>query len=178
MVTKLFIPTIEDVMDMIKKNIFRPLPKTNRGNSLDILETGIEEKEQEPDHTWPHIRGIYEIFLQLVINEACDIGTLRQFVTSNFISEFLQLFDSELVEERDFLKNILYKLYVKLVPRRKMIRKAITNCFLLLIHENHKFNGTSELLNIMANIISGYAIPLREEHVLFFKNIIIPLHKV
>jgi serine/threonine-protein phosphatase 2A regulatory subunit B' len=30
----------------------------------------------------------------------------------------------------------------------------------------------------MASIISGFAIPLREEHVIFFKNIIIPLHKV
>ena len=165
-------------MDMIKKNIFRPLPNANRGNSLAVSETGVEEEEQEPDHTWPHIRGIYEIFLQLVINEACDVKTLKQFVTSNFISEFLQLFDSDLVEERDFLKNILHKLYAKLVPRRKMIRKAITDCFHLLIHEIHKFNGASELLDIMASIISGFAIPLREEHVIFFKNIVIPLHKV
>jgi len=103
---------------------------------------------------------------------------LKYFVTSNFISEFLQLFDSDIIEERDFLKNILHKLYAKLVPRRKMIRKAITDCFHLLIHEIHKFNGASELLDIMASIISGFAIPLREEHVIFFKNIIIPLHKV
>ena len=116
--------------------------------------------------------------MNLVINEACDVKTLKFFVTSNFISEFLQLFDSDIVEERDFLKNILHKLYAKLVPRRKMIRKAITDCFHLLIHEIHKFNGASELLDIMASIISGFAIPLREEHVIFFKNIIIPLHKV
>ena len=177
MVTQLFIPNIETVMDMIKKNIFRPLPNTNRGN-LAVTEQGVEEEEQEPDHSWPHIRGIYEIFLNLVINEACDVKTLKFFVTSNFISEFLQLFDSDIVEERDFLKNILHKLYAKLVPRRKMIRKAITDCFHLLIHEIHKFNGASELLDIMASIISGFAIPLREEHVIFFKNIIIPLHKV
>ena len=178
MVTQLFVPNIESVMDMIKKNIFRPLPNANRGSGLAVTETGVEEEEQEPDHSWVHIRGIYEIFLQLVINEACDVKTLKQFVTSNFISEFLQLFDSDLVEERDFLKNILHKLYAKLVPRRKMIRKAITDCFHLLIHEIHKFNGASELLDIMASIISGFAIPLREEHVIFFKNIIIPLHKV
>ena len=179
MVTSLFIQNIDNVMDMIKKNIFRPLPNANRNNvALGVSETGIEEEEQEPDHSWTHIKGIYDIFLQLIINEACDVKTFKPFITSNFISEFLQLFDSDLVEERDFLKNILHKLYAKLVPRRKMIRKAITDCFHLLIHEIHKFNGASELLDIMASIISGFAVPLREEHVIFFKNIIIPLHKV
>ena len=179
LVTSLFIPNIESVMDMIKKNIFRPLPCTNRANvSLGVSETGIEEEEQDPDPSWPHIRGIYELFLQLIVNEACDVKTLKPFITTNFVSEFLQLFDSNLVEERDFLKNILHKLYAKLVPRRKMIRKAITDLFHILIHEIHKFNGASELLDIMASIISGFAVPLREEHVIFFKNIIIPLHKV
>ena len=178
LVTSLFISNIDNVIDMIKKNIFRPLPNTKNNVALAVSDTGLEEEEQEPDHSWMHIRGIYDIFLQLIINEACDVKTFKPFVTSNFISEFLQLFDSDLVEERDFLKNILHKLYAKLVPRRKMIRKAITDCFHLLIYEIHKFNGASELLDIMASIISGFAVPLREEHVIFFKNIIIPLHKV
>ena len=59
-----------------------------------------------------------------------------------------------------------------------MIRKAINECFYTLIHEVHKFNGTAELLDIQASIISGFAVPLRDEHVIFFKNVIIPLHKV
>lgn len=59
-----------------------------------------------------------------------------------------------------------------------MIRKLITAFFHILIHEIHKFNGASEFLDIMASIISGFAVPLREEHVVFFTNIIIPLHKV
>lgn len=59
-----------------------------------------------------------------------------------------------------------------------MIRKGITDLFNSLIHENYKFNGTSELQDILASIISGFAVPLRDEHVKFFHNIIIPLHKV
>jgi serine/threonine-protein phosphatase 2A regulatory subunit B' len=59
-----------------------------------------------------------------------------------------------------------------------MIRKAINEAFYELIHESHKFNGAAELLDILASIISGFAVPLREEHVTFFKNVIIPLHKV
>ena len=57
-----------------------------------------------------------------------------------------------------------------MVPRRKMIRKAINDCFYSLIHETFKFNGASELLDILASIISGFAVPLREEHIIFFKT--------
>ena len=53
-----------------------------------------------------------------------------------------------------------------------MIRKAINDCFYSLIHETFKFNGASELLDILASIISGFAVPLREEHIIFFKNVI------
>jgi len=35
------------------------------------------------------------------------------FVTPQFVQEFLELFDSEEGVERDYLKNILHKLYAK-----------------------------------------------------------------
>jgi serine/threonine-protein phosphatase 2A regulatory subunit B' len=54
-----------------------------------------------------------------------------------------------------------------------MIRKAMNECFYSLIHETHKFNGAAEILDILASIISGFAVPLRDEHVIFFKNVII-----
>ena len=128
-----------------------------------------------------------------MINESVEVKQLKFYVTPKFVQEFLDLFDSEESVERDYLKNILHKLYAKvskdtlldnqicyfqLVPRRKMIRKAMNECFYTLIHETHKFNGAAELLDILASIISGFAVPLREEHVIFFKNVIIPLHKV
>jgi len=114
----------------------------------------------------------------LVIHESIEVRSLKVYVTPQFVQDFLELFDSEESVERDYLKNILHKLYAKLVPRRKMIRKAINECFFSLIHETHKFNGAAELLDILASIISGFAVPLRDEHVIFFKNVIIPLHKV
>lgn len=175
-VVQLVIPNLDEVMNMIEKNIFRPLPNIKKMN-LGFSETGIDQ-EEEVDPAWPHLQGIYEFFLNLIINEACDVKSLKVYVTPQFVQEFLELFDSEESVERDYLKNILHKLYAKLVPRRKMIRKAINECFFALIHENHKFNGAAELLDILASIISGFAVPLREEHVIFFKNVIIPLHKV
>ena len=54
---------------------------------------------------------------------------------------------------KEYLKIILHRLYAKLVPRRKMIRKAINDCFYSLIHETFKFNGASELLDILQHMI-------------------------
>jgi len=59
-----------------------------------------------------------------------------------------------------------------------MIRKAITDCFFTMIYERNSFNGASELLDILSSIISGFAVPLRDEHKIFFNNVIVPLHKV
>lgn len=176
MMTNIVMPNLEHVIGMIKKNIFRPLPVVKKQGLAG--EGPMEEEEVIIDPSWPHLQPVYEFFLQLIINESVDMKSLRSYITHKFIQEFLELFDSEEPKEREYLKNILHRLYAKLVPRRKMIRKAMTDTFNALIHENYKFNGTSELQDILASIISGFAVPLREEHVVFFHNIIIPLHKV
>ena len=175
-VAKLIIPNLGLVMEMIQKNIFRPLPIIKKKNIPGELP--FEEEENPIDPSWPHLKPIYEFFLQLVVNEAADVKSLKVFITQKFIREFLELFDSEEPKEREYLKNILHRLYAKLIPRRKIIRKAINNCFYTLIHERYKFNGVPELLDILASIISGFAVPLRDEHIYFFNKIIIPLHKV
>ena len=48
-------------MQMIEKNIFRPLPSVKKSN-LGFAETGVEQ-EEETDPAWPHLQGIYEFFL-------------------------------------------------------------------------------------------------------------------
>ena len=174
----LFLSHMDMIIEMIKFNIFRPLPSIKNITNIGMTDTGIEDDQSTSHPSWQHIKGIYDIFLSIIMNNSYDIKILKSYITVNFMNEFIQLFDSQEEEEREYLKNILHKLYLKLVPRRKMIRKALTDCFQILIHDMNKFNGTSELLDILASIISGFAVPLREEHQVFFKNIIIPLHKV
>lgn len=52
-VASLIIPNLDEVMQMIEKNIFRPLPNINKKN-LAFSETGIEQDE-EIDPAWPHL---------------------------------------------------------------------------------------------------------------------------
>ena len=42
-----------------------------------------------------------------------EVKQLKFYVTAKFVQEFLDLFDSEESVERDYLKNILHKLYAK-----------------------------------------------------------------
>ena len=173
------LPHLEQVLEMVRKNIFRPLPMDKKSaDKLGPSEGGLEDEEIVIDPAWPHLQGVYEFFFELIVCEVTDVKSIKVFITPAFVQEFLQLFDSEEPRERDYLKNVLHRLYAKLVPRRKMIRKAINDCFLTMIHDTQRFNGASELLDILASIISGFAVPLRDEHVMFFKNVIIPLHKV
>lgn len=130
-------------MNMVKSNIFRPLPIVKKQGLSG--ETGLDDEEILVDPSWTHLQPVYELFLQLIISEQLDLKILRGFITPKFVSEFLELFDTEEPKEREYLKNILHRLYSKLVPRRKLIRKGITDLFNSLIHENYKFNGTSEL---------------------------------
>ncbi len=89
----------------------------------------------------------------------------------------LELFDSEDPRERDLLKTILHRTYGKFLGLRAFIRKQINNIFLRFVYEHEKFNGIAELLEILGSIINGFAIPLKEEHKLFLKRVLIPLHK-
>ena len=116
MVTSLFIPHIDLVMEMITKNIFRPLPSLKKNNiNLAMSETGVETDEQESDPSWPHIRGIYEIFLQLIVNEACDVKTFKSYITNNFISEVRNCFDKKYNILRDFANMLFYKILCNLI---------------------------------------------------------------
>ena len=48
------IPNLDEVMQMIEKNIFRPLPSVKK-NNLNFAETGMDADTEEMDPTWPHI---------------------------------------------------------------------------------------------------------------------------
>lgn len=166
----LFIPNLPKVMEMIETNIFRPLPNLKKS---EVDEADGIAQEDEYDVAWQYLEPVYQLFVQIVVIADIDAQILKTFITPLFIQQFLDLFDSQLPSEREFLKNIFHKMYAKVVPRRKMMRRAMDQMFQILIHETHKFNGASEILDILASIISGYAMPLRDEHIKFFNNIIL-----
>lgn len=70
---------------MVEKNIFRPLPIIRKASAPG--EMGMEEEEVLVDPSWPHLQPIYEFFLQLIVNDAADVKSLKVYITHTFIQE-------------------------------------------------------------------------------------------
>lgn len=53
-VVNLVIPNLDHIMEMIEKNLFRPLPIIKKTNAPS--EMGMEEEEVIFDPAWPHLQ--------------------------------------------------------------------------------------------------------------------------
>ena len=166
---------IGDVIEMVRCNIFRTLPPSSH-----MLYDGMDEDEPRLEKSWPHLQIVYEFLLRLVISSAVEDRIMKNYINRDFIAKLMPLFRSEDLRERDYLKNILHRIYGKYMIHRSFIRKEMREIFLSVIYENDyaKLVGLAELLEILGSIVNGFALPLKEEHKEFLLNVLIPLHKV
>jgi serine/threonine-protein phosphatase 2A regulatory subunit B' len=167
-------PVYPEIIAMVSGNIFRTLPAVTDKSGNDA-----DQEEDEPTYeaSWPHLQIVYEFFLRFLESPEFQPNTGKKYIDQRFVSNILELFDSEDPRERDLLKTILHRIYGKFLGLRAFIRKQINNIFLRFVYEMEKFNGIAELLEILGSIINGFAIPLKEEHKLFLQRVLIPLHK-
>ncbi len=166
-------PVYPEIIAMVSFNIFRTLSALDRTGDNDQG----EDDEPAYEASWPHLQGVYEFFLRFLENPEFQPNTGKKYIDQRFVSNVLELFDSEDPRERDLLKTILHRIYGKFLGLRAFIRKQINNIFLRFVYELEKFNGIAELLEILGSIINGFAIPLKEEHKHFLQRVLIPLHK-
>lgn len=166
-------PVYPEIITMVSYNIFRGLPALTENKDSD------QGEDDEPTYeaSWPHLQVVYEFFLRFLENAEFQPNLGKKHIDQRFVSNVLELFDSEDPRERDLLKTILHRIYGKFLGLRAYIRKQINNIFLRFVYELEKFNGIAELLEILGSIINGFAIPLKEEHKLFLQKVLIPLHK-
>ncbi|KAL8538697.1 hypothetical protein ACS0TY_000639 [Phlomoides rotata] len=166
----------EEFIKMISANIFRCLPPAAHENTG--TEVGDpEEDEMFMDPSWPHLQLVYDLLLKYVVSSETDTKIAKRYLDHSFVLKLLDLFDSEDMREREYLKTILHRIYGRFMVHRPFIRNAINNIFFRFIFETERYNGTGELLEILGSIINGFALPMKEEHKLFLVRALIPLHK-
>lgn len=167
---------MQEVIKMVSTNLFRSLNPQPRENK--VLEAfDLEDEEPLVDPSWSHLQIVYEFLLRFVASPETDAKLAKRYIDHSFVLRLLDLFDSEDPREREYLKTILHRIYGKFMVHRPFIRKSINNIFFCFIFETEKFNGIAELLEVLGSIINGFALPLKEEHKLFFVRALIPLHK-
>eukprot|EP00474_Spongospora_subterranea_P008655 CRZ09113.1 hypothetical protein [Spongospora subterranea] len=164
---------LQEIITMIQINLFRALPPSP-------TEAAWDPEEDDPvlDPAWAHLQIIYEFLLRLVVSADTDPKLIKKYINGPFVLRILDLFMSEDPRERDYLKTVLHRIYGKFMSLRSFIRKAINNVFFTFIYDSERHNGVGELLEILGSIINGFALPLKDEHKRFLKNVLIPLHKV
>nr|GMD01698.1 serine/threonine protein phosphatase 2A 57 kDa regulatory subunit B' kappa isoform-like [Ipomoea batatas]GME02448.1 serine/threonine protein phosphatase 2A 57 kDa regulatory subunit B' kappa isoform-like [Ipomoea batatas] len=165
---------IAAVCRMCAVNLFRDFPPkyashSSRGES--------EDEELFFDPAWYHLQLVYDLLLRFVSLCSLDPKVAKKFIDHSFILKVLNLFDSEDPRERECLKSILHRLYGKFMMHRPFIRKAVCNLFYRFVFETQRHNGIAELLEVFGSVITGFALPLKEEHKVFFSRALIPLHK-
>lgn len=169
----------EDMFRLFAANVFRSLPPSS---AKDIPEFDPEEDEQPLEPAWPHLQLVYNLFIRFFDSPRFDMNQAKLYINNKFVLQLLGLFDSEDPRERDYLKAILHRIYGRFVHLRTYIRGQISNIFLAFIYDNpinqaEHHNGIADLLEILSSIISGFVLPLKEEHKSFLLRVLMPLHK-
>lgn len=169
-------PAILASCKMCSINLFRAFPPNCRSRAAS---SGENDNDDQPtfDPAWPHLQIAYDFLLKFVTSNSLEVKIAKKYVNQTFLLKIIDLFDSEDPRERDCLKAILHRIYGKFMIHRPFIRKIISNVFYLYVFEAEKHNGIAELLEICGSVITGFAVPLKEEHKIFLSKALIPLHK-
>mmetsp|Transcript_3489 Transcript_3489/g.6558 ORF Transcript_3489/g.6558 Transcript_3489/m.6558 type:complete len:491 (+) Transcript_3489:96-1568(+) len=162
----------EPLLSMITANLFRALP------AIAVDDDTFDPEDDEPrlESAWPHLQIVYELLRRFVVSGETDTKLARKYFDERFILGILDLFVSEDPREREYLKNILHRIYGKFMSLRPYIRKSMMHVFFQYVGETQRHNGIAELLEILGSIINGFAVPLKEEHKDFLRKSLIPLH--
>ncbi|KAL9239844.1 hypothetical protein vseg_014125 [Gypsophila vaccaria] len=169
-------PAIFAMVRMCAVNLFRVFPPNYRSKGGGGSGGG-DDDEPMFDPAWSHLQIVYDLLLKFITSSLLDAKMAKKYIDHSFILKLLDLFDSEDPRERECLKTILHRVYGKFMVHRPFIRKAMSNTFHQFVFETEKHNGIAELLEIFGSVISGFALPLKEEHKMFLWRALIPLHK-
>ena len=165
--------SFKDVLRMIGDNLFRALPSVTGEAPAD------SDDEDVNDPAWVHIEHVYEI-LHKIYNSTNINDVVRKKSTSvAFLSKMISIFNSRDHRERECLKQTTHRIYGRLTNRRAAIRKIFNHVFAREIYEPMpSYRGISEILDILASIINGFACPIKDEHKKMLYHYLIPLHKL
>jgi len=174
-----------EVLHMTATNLFRALPPTEEN-------WDPEEDVAIKDPAWSHLQMVYEFLFYFTVSSQSKPELMHNHVSESYLQNLIKLFKSNDCTERDYLKNILHRIYQRFFGFRPFIRNCIGKTLWRAtyemvpglrtsvpaeVFEENTDDWIGELLEIWGTIVSGFSVPLLEEHRDFLRKILIPLHK-
>lgn len=118
---------------MVKSNIIRAIPPIPALAKVPMIGDDINDTIYES--AWPHLDLVYQVFLKFLESSFLDVQVVLPYVNTHFISQFLSLLSTSDQRERDALKMVLHRLYLRFVPQRQQIRQSIQYVFYTYLYE-------------------------------------------
>lgn len=162
--------TFCDLLKMVGNNLFRALPLVTAKHT--------DEEEMFLDPEWEHLHLAYEILLRIYSSPNIEDAIKKKATSEKFLAKLIGQFKSEDSRERECLKTTTHRIYGKLTNRRAPIRRIFSATFAEILYETRNYNGVSEILDILASIVNGFAVPIKKEHKQMLQKYLIPLHKL
>ena len=115
-----------------------------------------------------HLSLVYNILMIILCSSGLDSKNISKHIDKSFIFNLVRNIQSEDSREREYVKNIIFKLYSSYLILRREIKKNIEHLIIDLVYDdfNEEGNGISEILQILASIIKGFNVPLKEENLI------------
>ena len=146
------------------------------GSSMSSLSSNtMDHFHNHMEPAWPYLKLLYDLIMKYILKMGGAI--LKTLIDRKFCSLCVEKLNSTDQRERETVKTLLTKIYVKFFEHRQLIRKCINDAFYRFIYETGKHNGITELLGVLEPIISGYKVPLKQEHFDTLQKSLVPLHK-
>ena len=159
---------------MFSKNIIRITPPPPE-IWFSLINTDLSTELVE-EISWPHMSLIYDIMTAFVSSQHFKPNYCPDEVLS-LSKQIVDIFHSPDSREREKLMKFFHAFYKCCGKLRAMLRKEISTFLSVYMDSPYLSIGVNEVLNVAIPIIYGFHVPLHQEHVIFYKTVILPLHK-
>jgi serine/threonine-protein phosphatase 2A regulatory subunit B' len=125
---------------------------------------------------WPHISLVYDFGVGFVKRMTCDSAE-KVHICGDLLK--LAVYLARTPDDREQQKLVLFFLaiYENVLELRDIAWQVVSSALARILYDDEPFVAAKPLLCALATIIGGFRKPLNDQHLPFFHDILLPLHR-
>jgi len=159
---------------LFSKNVIRTTPSPPEIWFSPLISDHIHDRVEESG--WSHLSLVYDIIIAFVSHRRFNPNLAIKEVV--FISKAVfHMFKSPDIREREKLTQLFHVFYRAFNKQRNILRNGVGFFLSSFLNASDPYVGISELLTALIPVVSGYKTPLHQEHLDFYVDCFLPLHR-